>query len=59
MEVTIPSMLLRKPPGVFISMTIAAAPWLWAVETTRAIKASEPGSTATLNSATTTGCPDV
>ena len=42
------SMSLRSPPGVFISMTMAAACWLSAVETTRAIKVDEPGSTGTL-----------
>ena len=42
------SMSLRSPPGVFISITIATACWAWAVETTRAMNADEPGSTGTL-----------
>ena len=54
-EFIILSMSLRYPPGVFISMTMAAACWLWAVETTRAMKVDEPGSTGALKFAIITG----
>jgi hypothetical protein len=58
MEDTMESMSPRLPPGVFISITIAVAFWLWAVATTRDMKAAEPGSTGTLKSAMTTAFPD-
>jgi hypothetical protein len=48
MEDMIEIMSLRVPPGVFISITIAAAFWFCAVETTRDMKADEPASTGTL-----------
>jgi hypothetical protein len=51
------SMSLKSPPGVFISITIAAAFWPWAVETTLDMNAAEPGSTATSKFAMTTTFP--
>jgi hypothetical protein len=59
MDEIIVSMSLTLPPGVFISITIAAAFWLCAVETTRDMKAAEPASTGKLKSVMTTVFPDV
>ena len=51
------SMSLRLPPGVFISITIAAALLFCAVETTRDMNVEEPGSTGKLKSAMITVFP--
>ncbi len=51
MEAVMEVMSLRNPPGVFISMTMAAALLLCAVATTRDMNVDEPGSTGRLKSA--------
>ena len=55
MMVITPVMSLRRPPGVFIWMTIAGAPEDLAEASASAMSAEEPGSTGALKSTTMVG----